>query len=159
MCLRGASCPITITTRKKCPACRFDKCLKRGMKLEGLLEKTKFAFHYRRRLFLFLNLKCYQFCLAIREDRTRGGRSTYQCTFALPPTHASSSGEGILNNSERVRGSGDKSGDESDVVVNGSGAESNSSKANSHTSGPEAPIPNLIRVLQLWIVCWWCFCV
>lgn len=55
MCLRGASCPVTITTRKKCPACRFDKCLLRGMKLE-----------------------------AIREDRTRGGRSTYQCGYALP---------------------------------------------------------------------------
>lgn len=55
MCLRGASCPVTITTRKKCPACRFDKCLLRGMKLE-----------------------------AIREDRTRGGRSTYQCGYSLP---------------------------------------------------------------------------
>merc|ERR1712223_119857 len=56
-CLRGASCPISIATRKKCPACRFDKCLKTGMKLE-----------------------------AIREDRTRGGRSTYQCSYTLPNT-------------------------------------------------------------------------
>lgn len=24
------------------------------------------------------------FCLAIREDRTRGGRSTYQCSYTLP---------------------------------------------------------------------------
>ncbi|XP_013784132.1 nuclear hormone receptor FTZ-F1 beta-like [Limulus polyphemus] len=54
VCLRGASCQIVISTRKKCPACRFDKCLKMGMKLE-----------------------------AIREDRTRGGRSTYQCSYAL----------------------------------------------------------------------------
>lgn len=54
VCLRGAKCTITISTRKKCPACRFDKCLKTGMKLE-----------------------------AIREDRTRGGRSTYQCSYAL----------------------------------------------------------------------------
>jgi hypothetical protein len=23
-------------------------------------------------------------CLAIREDRTRGGRSTYQCSYTLP---------------------------------------------------------------------------
>ena len=40
---------------------RFEKCLKTGMKLE-----------------------------AIREDRTRGGRSTYQCSYTLPqvfPTH------------------------------------------------------------------------
>merc|ERR1719208_353266 len=52
VCLRGAQCPVSISTRKKCPACRFDKCLKTGMKLE-----------------------------AIREDRTRGGRSTYQCSY------------------------------------------------------------------------------
>lgn len=35
VCLRGSACPVTIATRKKCPACRFDKCLKAGMKLEG----------------------------------------------------------------------------------------------------------------------------
>jgi nuclear receptor subfamily 5 group A protein 3 len=35
VCLRGSSCPVTIATRKKCPACRFEKCLKMGMKLEG----------------------------------------------------------------------------------------------------------------------------
>ncbi len=34
---------------------RFEKCLKMGMKLE-----------------------------AIREDRTRGGRSTYQCSYTIP---------------------------------------------------------------------------
>ncbi|XP_041973732.1 nuclear hormone receptor FTZ-F1 beta [Aricia agestis] len=54
MCLRGGNCPVTVATRKKCPACRFDKCLCCGMKLE-----------------------------AIREDRTRGGRSTYQCSYSL----------------------------------------------------------------------------
>nr|CAI5865470.1 unnamed protein product [Callosobruchus analis] len=35
LCLRGAQCPVTVATRKKCPACRFDKCLQCGMKLEG----------------------------------------------------------------------------------------------------------------------------
>lgn len=55
VCLRGASCTVSIATRKKCPACRFEKCLTKGMKLE-----------------------------AIREDRTRGGRSTYQCSYILP---------------------------------------------------------------------------
>lgn len=55
VCLRGNACPVTIATRKKCPACRFEKCLQKGMKLE-----------------------------AIREDRTRGGRSTYQCSYTLP---------------------------------------------------------------------------
>ncbi|CAG7716079.1 unnamed protein product [Allacma fusca] len=61
VCLRGASCHVAIATRKKCPACRFDKCLRVGMKLE-----------------------------AIREDRTRGGRSTYACSYALPPTSTGS---------------------------------------------------------------------
>jgi nuclear receptor subfamily 5 group A member 3 len=60
VCLRGASCPVTIATRKKCPACRFEKCLQKGMKLE-----------------------------AIREDRTRGGRSTYQCSYTLPASSLS----------------------------------------------------------------------
>lgn len=58
VCMRGANCPVTINTRKKCPACRYNKCLRMGMKLE-----------------------------AIREDRTRGGRSTYQCApYPLPPS-------------------------------------------------------------------------
>lgn len=35
VCLRGAQCPVTVATRKKCPACRFEKCLQCGMKLEG----------------------------------------------------------------------------------------------------------------------------
>lgn len=55
VCMRGAQCQVVIATRKKCPACRFEKCLKMGMKLE-----------------------------AIREDRTRGGRSTYQCSYTIP---------------------------------------------------------------------------
>ncbi|XP_046670810.1 nuclear hormone receptor FTZ-F1 beta isoform X2 [Homalodisca vitripennis] len=63
VCLRGSSCPVTIATRKKCPACRFDKCLNMGMKLE-----------------------------AIREDRTRGGRSTYQCSYTLPASLVSAPG-------------------------------------------------------------------
>lgn len=41
-------CEINISTRKKCPACRFIKCVDKGMRIE-----------------------------AIRSDRTRGGRSMY----------------------------------------------------------------------------------
>ncbi|KAI1289481.1 Nuclear hormone receptor FTZ-F1 beta [Halotydeus destructor] len=60
MCLRGANCQVMKSTRKKCPGCRFEKCLKVGMKLE-----------------------------AIREDRTRGGRSTYHSSYAVSsPTAA-----------------------------------------------------------------------
>ncbi|XP_017758275.1 PREDICTED: nuclear hormone receptor FTZ-F1 beta [Eufriesea mexicana] len=68
VCLRGAGCPVTVATRKKCPACRFDKCLNMGMKLE-----------------------------AIREDRTRGGRSTYQCTYTLPASLVGSSASSMTN--------------------------------------------------------------
>ena len=42
VCLRGAQCPVTIATRKKCPACRFEKCLKTGMKLEGITSILSF---------------------------------------------------------------------------------------------------------------------
>ncbi|EAA05800.4 AGAP009400-PA, partial [Anopheles gambiae str. PEST] len=66
VCLRGAACPVTIATRKKCPACRFEKCLQKGMKLE-----------------------------AIREDRTRGGRSTYQCSYTLPGPMGGAGGAGM----------------------------------------------------------------
>ncbi|PSN44390.1 hypothetical protein C0J52_05759 [Blattella germanica] len=68
VCLRGSSCPVTIATRKKCPACRFEKCLKMGMKLE-----------------------------AIREDRTRGGRSTYQCSYTLPASLVAPPGSDVAN--------------------------------------------------------------
>ncbi|XP_053380899.1 estrogen receptor-like [Mercenaria mercenaria] len=48
VCPRNGECEIVLENRKKCPACRFAKCLVMGMKLE-----------------------------AIRQDRTRGGRSSY----------------------------------------------------------------------------------
>lgn len=51
LCHRQGECEINLENRKKCPACRFAKCLVMGMKLE-----------------------------AIRADRTRGGRSSYSGT-------------------------------------------------------------------------------
>lgn len=74
VCLRGGPCPISIATRKKCPACRFDKCLQRGMKLE-----------------------------AIREDRTRGGRSTYQCSYTLPMLSPSLVDGTLLISNNRIK--------------------------------------------------------
>lgn len=47
VCLRGSSCPVTIATRKKCPACRFEKCLKMGMKLEGMLNSLLCDFFHK----------------------------------------------------------------------------------------------------------------
>ncbi|XP_076436282.1 steroidogenic factor 1-like isoform X2 [Babylonia areolata] len=48
LCHKQGNCEVNVFNRKKCPACRFTKCLQAGMKLE-----------------------------AIRQDRTRGGRSSY----------------------------------------------------------------------------------
>lgn len=48
-CRLSADCTVELSNRKKCPACRFEKCKQAGMKVE-----------------------------AIRPDRTRGGRSNYE---------------------------------------------------------------------------------
>jgi len=49
-------CNITAYNRKRCPACRFEKCIKAGMRID-----------------------------AIREDRHRGGRSSYEgARFQIP---------------------------------------------------------------------------
>lgn len=56
LCHRQGECEINLENRKKCPACRFAKCLVMGMKLE-----------------------------AIRADRTRGGRSSYTGTGSTTP--------------------------------------------------------------------------
>jgi hypothetical protein len=49
-------CNITSFNRKRCPACRFAKCMKAGMRID-----------------------------AIREDRHRGGRSSYEgARFHIP---------------------------------------------------------------------------
>lgn len=81
VCIRGGPCPISIATRKKCPACRFEKCLQRGMKLE-----------------------------AIREDRTRGGRSTYQCSYTLPMLSPSLVDGTLLISNNRAKASNQQDG-------------------------------------------------
>lgn len=43
-CVAERSCHIDKTQRKRCPYCRFQKCLEVGMKLEG--EYKQFAFTY-----------------------------------------------------------------------------------------------------------------
>ena len=35
-CRHGGYCDVVLANRKKCPACRFAKCCRAGMKLEGL---------------------------------------------------------------------------------------------------------------------------
>ncbi|KAL8626037.1 hypothetical protein ACOMHN_012629 [Nucella lapillus] len=53
-CHKQNMCEVGLQNRKKCPACRFTKCISQGMKLE-----------------------------AIRQDRTRGGRSSYNGSLPL----------------------------------------------------------------------------
>jgi nuclear receptor subfamily 5 group A protein 3 len=43
-CVADRSCVIDKTQRKRCPYCRFQKCLDVGMKLEG--RKTRFYYFY-----------------------------------------------------------------------------------------------------------------
>lgn len=40
----------------------------------------------KKKLLFVLWLQFWLLFLAIREDRTRGGRSTYQCSYSLPPS-------------------------------------------------------------------------
>ncbi|XP_067943901.1 uncharacterized protein [Watersipora subatra] len=63
-CLRNGDCEVYLPTRKKCPACRFQKCCDVGMRVEG-----------------------------IREDRSRGGRSTYEGATAFLPKRFKKSSE------------------------------------------------------------------
>ena len=106
VCMRGSTCPVTIATRKKCPACRFEKCLRKGMKLE-----------------------------AIREDRTRGGRSTYQISYTLPAGLVPP--DGASTPPSNSTGSGNPSSS------NGGGSSSNGS---SHSKFPSHGSPGDFQV-------------
>lgn len=111
VCLRGAACPVTIATRKKCPACRFEKCLNTGMKLE-----------------------------AIREDRTRGGRSTYQCTYAVP-SGSSGTPTGVAGGDSSVGGSSSNGGGKLLLTPNGDSSSSRSMDSSEWSSSPPSATP------------------
>lgn len=59
VCLRGAACPVTIATRKKCPACRFEKCLNTGMKLEGLFRFFELLIKFIQLVFVAVGTRLY----------------------------------------------------------------------------------------------------
>ena len=46
-CVEKGSCVINKLQRKRCPACRYDKCLAKGMKLEAVRagQSVKGALH------------------------------------------------------------------------------------------------------------------
>ncbi|XP_072935235.1 nuclear hormone receptor FTZ-F1 beta [Epargyreus clarus] len=117
MCLRGGNCPVTVATRKKCPACRFDKCLGCGMKLE-----------------------------AIREDRTRGGRSTYQCSYSL--SGAASTGS-LLSHPSSVSSLRHAT---SLISVNGPGSYNSRGESSNSRLTPDIPplLQEIMDVEHLW---------
>ncbi|XP_055379263.1 nuclear hormone receptor FTZ-F1 beta-like [Condylostylus longicornis] len=112
VCVRGGPCPVTISTRKKCPACRFDKCLNKGMKLE-----------------------------AIREDRTRGGRSTYQCSYTLPnPLILSeNTAANLLQANARINGC---------IINSEASSDSNSIGGSSQSSQRSNTVPQLLQEIM-----------
>ena len=67
-CRLSADCTVELSNRKKCPACRFEKCKQVGMKVEG---RVTFEIY-------FISLSETSSLSAIRPDRTRGGRSNYE---------------------------------------------------------------------------------
>ncbi|XP_067662603.1 nuclear hormone receptor FTZ-F1 beta-like [Haliotis asinina] len=107
VCHRHGECDITIFNRKKCPACRFAKCVQCGMKLE-----------------------------AIRLDRTRGGRSSYDGCSAHGRTKSISTDRKIKRSSvSRAVPPGQSSNCNSDVSVSHLVAILNHSTPSSQQSG------------------------
>ncbi len=82
VCLRGANCPVSVATRKKCPACRFDKCLRTGMKLEG-----EFIFLFKKYQFEFGKLQLY--FLSQQSARTAPGAAALPTSAPTPSLPAS----------------------------------------------------------------------
>lgn len=128
VCLRGAICPVTVATRKKCPACRFEKCLQRGMKLE-----------------------------AIREDRTRGGRSTYQCSYTLPNSMMMGGMTGSVSTNNLMISGADGNGYQysRNQMANGMNVKMenfDNNSSNSSMSTPSVSAPSVPPLLQVGFV-------
>ena len=50
VCKFDGKCEITVNTRKRCQKCRYEKCLKVGMKTEQVLNEKEKEFRFRRLL-------------------------------------------------------------------------------------------------------------
>ncbi|ESO11590.1 hypothetical protein HELRODRAFT_71280 [Helobdella robusta] len=89
-CKQSSSCAVEVSNRKKCPACRYNKCRAVGMKVEG----------------------------PIRPDRTRGGRSNYDGKSPVMPLNSSSSNITPHHKLKRPYGTSSLSSPEEQSVVN-----------------------------------------
>ncbi len=47
-CRSGGKCVITLETRKKCKRCRFEACLKVGMKPDSVLDENQYQRRFRK---------------------------------------------------------------------------------------------------------------
>ncbi len=47
-CKNGGSCIITLETRKKCKKCRFEACLREGMRAEAVMNESQYKRWFRR---------------------------------------------------------------------------------------------------------------
>ncbi|KAA0203618.1 FTZ-F1 [Hyalella azteca] len=71
-CVADRQCQIDKTQRKRCPYCRFQKCIEVGMKLEGKPE-IFFIIFYTSMIYV-TKVMCLT---AVRQDRMRGGRNKF----------------------------------------------------------------------------------
>lgn len=76
-CAEQQSCPMNLSQRKRCPFCRFQKCLAVGMKREG---KVKNIIPVLKQMHTDAGV-CSDVSLlpstAVRADRMRGGRNKF----------------------------------------------------------------------------------
>ncbi|XP_005110423.1 nuclear hormone receptor FTZ-F1 beta isoform X2 [Aplysia californica] len=115
VCPKSSDCDINSLNRKKCPACRFKRCLIMGMKLE-----------------------------AIRQDRTRGGRSSYEGCGS----HLKNRMTPLEKKLKRISGSGDGAGSSQDID-DGTKSHRNLVAILNHNAHKQTPSPGTPQIPEL----------
>ena len=104
-------------------------------------ETGRYANYFVAIFSLSFDLFIFFICVAIREDRTRGGRSTYQCTYAVPSGSSGSSvggmtGEVVGSSNGGGGGSGVGGGSKMLLTPNGDSSSSRSMDSSEWNSSP-----------------------
>lgn len=76
-CAEQQSCPMNLSQRKRCPFCRFQKCLAVGMKREGKVKKTIPVLKQKHTDAGMCSDVRLLPSTAVRADRMRGGRNKF----------------------------------------------------------------------------------